>query len=452
MNKINVSIQGMHCKSCEILIEDELKKIPNVVKVDISHKTGVAGIYYKGAVLEDSKITQAVANAGYEIGNNKKPAFFSKNIQDYSELFTVIVIAALLFLIGKELGLFQIASSVKGEYTNLFVVLLVGLTAGVSTCMALIGGLVLAIAGRYTQDNLQSSSSAKFIPHLFFNAGRIVGFFILGGIIGQAGAVFHISTGLLGGLTTIAGLVMVFLGLQLVGIFPHVSSISLTLPKSISRLLGISAKADKTYSHIQTMILGGLTFFLPCGFTQAMQLVAVTSGSFLRGGLIMSVFALGTAPGLLGIGGLSAFLRGSFSRYFFKFAGVVVIAMAIFNMSNGLNLIRTSGALEVPEKGPNQTQDSNVTIENNVQIVRMVQNASGYSPNTFTIKKGIPVKWIVRSEEPRSCASSLIVPKLNIRTQLTEKEQIFEFTPKDNGEIPFSCSMGMYTGVFNITN
>lgn len=452
MNKIAVSIKGMHCKSCEILIEDELKRIPHVKKIDISHKTGTAEIYYNGPALKDSEITQAVKNAGYEIGENNTSPFFSKNPRDYTELFTVIIIAALLFLIGNEIGLFQITSLVRGEYSSLFVVFLVGLTAGISTCMALIGGLVLAISGRYTQDHLQQSSSAKFTPHLLFNAGRIAGFFILGGIIGQAGSVFHISTSLLGGLTAIVGLVMVFLGLQLIGIFPHISSFSLTLPKGLSRFLGISTKADKTYSHVQTIILGGLTFFLPCGFTQAMQLVAVTSGSFLRGGLIMSVFALGTAPGLLGIGGLTAFLKGSFSRYFFKFAGVVVIAMAFFNMSNGINLIHASGALVIPTKVSDQTQDANVTIENGAQIVRMVQNASGYSPNSFTVKKGIPVKWIVKSEEPRSCASSLSVPKLNIRTQLTENEQVFEFTPKESGEIPFSCSMGMYTGVFNVIN
>lgn len=86
------------------------------------------------------------------------------------------------------------------------------------------------------------------------------------------------------------------------------------------------------------------------------------------------------------------------------------------------------------------------------KLLEWYKNANGYSPNSFTIKKGIPVKWIVKSVEPRSCASSLSVPKLNIRTQLTENEQIFEFTPKESGEIPFSCSMGMYTGVFNVIN
>jgi len=450
MNKTSISIKGTHCKSCEILIEDELKKIHDVKKVEISHKTGIADIYHKGQVLAHLEIEQAVKDAGYEIGNNKKPAFFSTKIQDYSEFIIAFIVALLLYLIAKEVGLFQLVSSVKGEYSNLLVVLLVGLTAGVSTCMALVGGLVLGITSSYSQTHKYTSSFVKFTPHLFFNLGRIIGFFILGGLIGKVGSVFQISTGITGGLTVLIGSVMVFFGLQLIGIFPRLSSISLTLPKKLSRIFGISEKAEKTYSHIETMILGGLTFFLPCGFTQAMQLFAIGSGSFLSGALVMSIFALGTAPGLLGIGGLTAFLKGSFSRYFYKFAGIVVIAMAIFNMGNGVNLLRTTGLLAASSKSIAATQDSNVTIENGVQIVRMIQNASGYLPNSFTIKKDIPVKWIVKSEETRSCASSLVVPKLNIRVQLTEKEQVFEFTPKELGEISFSCSMGMHTGVFNV--
>ncbi|NCP77121.1 sulfite exporter TauE/SafE family protein [bacterium] len=41
---------------------------------------------------------------------------------------------------------------------------------------------------------------------------------------------------------------------------------------------------------------GALTFFLPCGFTLAMQAYAITTGSFITGALTMMAFALGTAP------------------------------------------------------------------------------------------------------------------------------------------------------------
>ena len=47
----------------------------------------------------------------------------------------------------------------------------------------------------------------------------------------------------------------------------------------------------------------------------------------------------------------------------------------------------------------------------------MNQNSNGYEPNVFTIKKG-PVRWVINSKSPPSCATSLIVPTLNIRKSL----------------------------------
>ncbi|MFA4853476.1 MAG: cupredoxin domain-containing protein, partial [Bacteroidales bacterium] len=96
--------------------------------------------------------------------------------------------------------------------------------------------------------------------------------------------------------------------------------------------------------------------------------------------------------------------------------------------------------------------DPNVTMENGVQVVKMTQTASGYSPNSFTIKKGIPVKWIVTSEDAFSCAASIVSSKLGIRKNLEAGENIIEFTPTEIGSIRFTCSMGMYSGSFNVVD
>jgi plastocyanin domain-containing protein len=165
----------------------------------------------------------------------------------------------------------------------------------------------------------------------------------------------------------------------------------------------------------------------------------------MTGAMTMAVFAIGTAPGLLSLGGVTSFVKGKSTGLFFKIVGLVVIAMAFFNISNGLTLAGIKKS-NVNSDVVTQEQDPNVKIENGIQVVHMEQNAQGYTPNVFTVKKGVPVKWIVKSVYPYSCASSLMVQKLNIRTNLTEKEQTFDFTPTEAGEIPFSCSMGMYSG------
>ncbi len=446
MSKQQIHIQGMHCRSCEMLIEDELKKVPGVKRVSVSHKTGIA-VVDCDCKLDAQAVTKAVESAGYGIGRDGKIHFFSRNHRDYIDLGVAFFIAMALFLVAKTLGIFNLSSSISGSYSSLSIVFLIGLTAGVSTCMALVGGLVLGASARFSAQKPYASGMEKFTPHIYFNLGRIISFFVLGAVLGFAGSLFQLSTSVLGTLTVAVGLVMLLLGGQLIDVFPILKRISFTLPKSLSRMFGIQGKSQGEYSNKNSAVLGGMTFFLPCGFTQAMQLFAMSTGSPLTGALTMGVFALGTAPGLLGVGGLTSVVKGGVARLFFKTAGVVVIMLALFNVGNGLNLL---GVSPTAASVGNVVQDQNVKLVNGVQEVRMTQDSSGYKPDKFTIKKGIPVKWIVTSESVYTCASSIISQQLGIRKGLALGENIFEFTPSQAGTIRFSCSMGMYTGSFNV--
>jgi len=448
MSKKKIHITGMHCRSCEILIEEELKKIKGVTDVSVSHKDGIADISFKDK-LNNYDVRNAIECAGYCIGENAKLPYFSKNKRDYIELGIAFFIVVLLYLVAKQFGIFGLTGLIKGNYGSLPVVFIVGLTAGISTCMALVGGLVLGISSKFAKQNPESSRFEKFIPHIYFNLGRIVSYFVLGGIIGYAGSLFKISTSVLGLLIVAVGFIMLLLGSQLIDIFPFLKTVSFTLPKGLHKLLGIKEKTEEEYSNTNTSLLGASTFFLPCGFTQAMQLYAISTGSPLQGALTMGVFALGTTPGLLGVGGLTSVIKGQSSKLFFKAAGVVVMLLALFNISNGLNLI---GVKSIFAKTITTSVDKNVKMVNGVQVVKMTQKTDGYFPNKFTIKKGIPVKWIINSESLYSCASSIVSQELGIRNSLKLGENIFEFTPSKTGTIRFSCSMGMYTGSFSVVD
>ena len=85
------------------------------------------------------------------------------------------------------------------------------------------------------------------------------------------------------------------------------------------------------------MLVGVATFFLPCGFTQSMQVAALSSGSFTSGMLIMFAFALGTLPmlSLLSFGSAS-FAQSKYAPLFFKSAGVFVVGLSIFAILAGL--------------------------------------------------------------------------------------------------------------------
>lgn len=446
MNKIIVPIKGMHCRSCEILIEQSLKNISGVKKVEADYKSGKAAVFFdaksgveiKEFVAELSEsIRQSVKDSGYEIGYKNKLEWISQDINDYIYLSYGFLILAVLYFAAKSFGLFSL--DINTENASLFVVLMVGLVAGVSTCMALVGGLVLSISARHAEAHPEITVKQKFTPHIYFNLGRVLGFGFLGGVLAMLGSVVQPSAGTLGLMTIIIGGVMIFLGLKLVEIFPALKEKSISLPKSISKFLGIN-KEQKEYSHRGSFITGALTFFLPCGFTQAMQLYAVSSGSFWSGAAIMALFALGTAPGLLGIGGLASVFKGKKARVFFAATGIAVIILGWVNISNGSQLVF--------QGGPQNSVAGAISNSSDVQEVKMTQGGSGYSPSVLTVEKGKKVKWIITSTSQFSCASSIVMPKYRISKNLVKGENIIEFTPIEAGEIPFSCSMGMYRGKF----
>ena len=453
MNKTTVQITGMHCRSCELLIEGEFKKIKGVKRVEASFKKKEVIIYSK-YYLSDNKIKAVIERTGYKVGIEKPKSWITGDPQTYKDLFTALLIFIVIYILARRLGIFNLSLGAKNNPSSLLVVLMVGLTAGFSTCMALVGGLILGISARHAEKHPEATPMQKFRPHLYFNLGRIASYFVLGGVIGLIGKAFQLSGSVLGILTIIIGIVMLVVGFQLTELFPRLSNISLTLPTGLTKILGIKKHHEKEYSHLNSIMVGALTFFLPCGFTQAMQLYAMSTGNFLSGALIMGAFALGTAPGLLGIGGLTSAIKGAFARRFFKFAGIVVVGLAIFNISNGLNLTglsaKFSSSNAKSESKNKPTSDPNVVEENGKQIVRMTQKSNGYSPNSFTIKKGIPTQWIVNSTDPNSCAASLYSKELNVRSYLKYGENKFEFTPNEVGKINFSCSMGMYRGYFEV--
>lgn len=450
MKTIRIPIRKMHCRSCELLIEQALLSVPGIKKAKASSGKHEASIQYEGE-LDMQTVEAAINAAGYEVGENESRKWLSTDPRAYSHLAIGAFIIIFGYFILNALGFsFATGGQTGGGIAS---ALVLGLTAGISTCMALIGGLTLGIAARHAEKHPESSIIQRFRPHLFFNLGRVTGFFILGGALGALGGFFAPGNMTLALITMVVSVFMFILGLQLIEIFPKLSSIKITLPPALGKALGLAGGHTKAYSHRGALITGALTFFLPCGFTQMTQMTAIASGGFWPGALIMAAFAIGTAPGLLGIGGVTSLVRGMYANIFFKTAGLLVIAFAIFNFANGYRLAGFSPFWQSSAPAATETigsKDPPVVDASGVQVVNMTQSFDGYEPNEFTVKKGVPVKWVITSETTRSCAASISMPDYDIIRYLEEGENVIEFTPEKTGALRFTCGMGMYPGKFTV--
>ncbi len=444
---IKIGIKGLHCKACEILTEDRLQTIKNIQSVNVSHQKGEAEITYNGEEPDMKEIESSLHEIGYQLMTHEEKDAVSPKNRNFSYWFSVIAAIIIVYWLLSQIHIFEIGTKIEDGF-SLSMALLIGLVAGLSTCLALVGGLILSVSANYTNNHPQANKLQKIKPQIYFNLGRILGFFFLGGILGLIGSGFKISTLANSLITIIVGAIIFFLGLKLLDISPYINRFNITLPKKLGRIIKIN----------NPWWLGTLTFFLPCGFTQAMQVYALASGSFIEAAAIMSIFALGTTPGLLGIGSLGAITSKTKSKILFLLVGIIVVAFGIFNLINGYRLLRVSAGNLSQLINRQATMDStkintpDLEIIDNVRIIRMREHNRGYTPNFFTILKDQPVKWIINAEAPYSCASALVVPSLKIQTQLEAGENILEFTPDKVGEIRFSCSMGMYSGKFVVVD
>jgi len=457
MQQKKISISGMHCRSCELLLSDAIGEVAHVKKVNVDYKTGSAVIAFEGSEPNDKELEKVIQEAGYKVGEPGPLPWITKDGNDWKSLAISAVILVVLYNILLATGLLDV--SIQDKEMSFGFALLLGLVAGLSTCMAMVGGLVLGVAARHNELHPEATPWQNFRPHLFFNGGRVLGYAVLGGLLGSLGGIFHVTGSLLGMISLMVGVVMVVLGIKLTNISPRIAGSTMTLPSGIAKLLGVS-KTQKEYSHRASMLTGALTFFLPCGFTQALQLYAISTGEFVTAAVVMGAFALGTAPALLGIGGLSSLMKGARARLFYAFVGLLVLLFGVYNIQSALNVLPlpsfSSGANqgyypivdpEAKDTSPTDVRADEVNAEGQ-QVVKMTQSGSGYRPSTLRVKAGVPVRWVITSTSTYTCASSIIIPSLNISKDLEKGENIIEFTPTKKGTIPFSCSMGMYRGTF----
>ncbi|MDD2534623.1 MAG: sulfite exporter TauE/SafE family protein [Eubacteriales bacterium] len=441
---ITYSISGMTCSNCSQKISKALNKQHGVIRADVQYELGQATILYDPDLIEPRHLIAIIEKLGYQIrlGSNS-----SKKRADLLKTAGIVIGLVLIYQILSRFGVFNFFNNfpLAEQGMGYGMLLLIGVLTSVH-CIAMCGAINLSVC------TTQAGSAVR--PSLLYNAGRVLSYTLIGGIVGALGAVISFTGALKGVVILLAGLFMVLMGINLLGLFPKLSRLVPHLPQSTSRFVAML----RGHSNNRPFIIGMLNGLMPCGPLQAMQLYALATASPIKGALSMFLFSLGTVPFMFALGAASTLLTQKFTRRMIQASSLLVIVLGLFMMQNGLALsglpstfnqirqLRFSSAEPSSVENAITSADPVLNSDTNsadVQIIRTTLQPNAYEP--ITVQVGRPVRWIIEADKAslNGCNQALYVPEYDLEKQLKIGENVIEFTPTQTGVFPFSCWMGM---------
>ena len=481
---IRLYIGGMTCVNCQNKIEKALNHIVGVISASVSYNDATADIVYEEEKVSIEEIIAAIESLDYEVIRRKKAAG-----SDITNIICMLVIIVSLYVMLQSMGILNLLvpgqlADTKMGYGMLFVI---GLITSVH-CIAMCGGINLSqcIPHPAQGEPEDTGKLAIFCPALAYNMGRVLSYTTVGFVLGLVGFLIGgktevgLSIFLQGILKIIAGLFMVIMGINMLGIFPWLRKFTLRMPKFLARKVG-NQKAKAT----RPFIVGILNGFMPCGPLQSMWLVALAAGNPFVGALSMFLFSLGTVPLMLGLGSIVSALGRKFTDKVRTVGAVLVVVLGLAMLSQGgslsgwpppdlllilvialcvagvmmsipvekkplKNMVKAASlvviigayALWSYQGTPRQNSsvvDNNMKLVDGVQVVNSTLQAGRY-PN-ITVQAGVPVKWVIDAPEGsiNGCNNRILIQDYGIEYTFHTGENVIEFTPSNTGTVRYSC-------------
>jgi len=438
-----LQIEGMTCSSCELRIENALKKLEGVKEAKAILSSSNVYITFDANAISLDKIIETIEKMDYEVKNNSGSEILLKSNDrkaagdkmSVKQLLGIgIILFALYVIINNTVG-FNFIPEINQSmgYGILFVV---GMLTSLH-CVSMCGGINLTQCISYKDESGDLGKFSKIKPSLLYNSGRVVSYTVIGGIAGALGSGIGFSGPAKGFVAVISGIFMVIMGLNMLNIFPWLRKLNPKMPKIFGRKIYINGGKHGPF------YIGLLNGLMPCGPLQAMQIYALGTGSFVVGALSMFMFSMGTVPLMFGLGALSTILSGKFTHKMMKVSAVLVIVLGVVMTNRGLALSGISFSSLSFETKNDDRENGVAQIRNGVQTVTTELSSGRYEP--IIVQKGIPVKWTIKAEKSNlnGCNNEIIIPKFNTSKKLAAGDNVIEFTPTETGTFAYSCWMGM---------
>lgn len=336
---------------------------------------------------------------------------------------------------------------------DLWVIFLTGLTVGGVTCMAVQGGLLASTIAAREEEDIRAGIHHKHTlwPTLAFLTTKFIAYVVLGFILGAFGSALSLSDSARIVMQIAAAMYMIVVALNLLNVHPIFRYAILQPPKFLTRLVRNQSKSKDLFAPA---FLGGMTIFIPCGTTLAMEALAISSGSPLLGAAILGVFVLGTSPLFFGLGFITTMLGDAFRTKFLKIAAVFVLYLGITSLNGALVLagspvnlqtIADNIPIQIDFSGSVSARQNGAGVTSGAQEVNIQVLSNGYNPNLVQLKAGVPAKLNFNAGSRLGCASQFRIPSLGISKNLVPNQTTsIEFTPTQKGKLIGTCAMGMF--------
>lgn len=299
----------------------ELTAQRGVVSAQARYWRGRVTITYDPNIVTEDALRQVLTNAGYPPGTHGMGGVVVDGI-------CLALVGVLYWGLPKLLALVKVPA--LADNASLGLMFLVGLLTS-THCIGMCGGILLA----QTTDarGVTGRSKRGLIASAAYNGGRVVSYTAVGALCGALGAVITYTPNIKSMVFTVAGALVLLIGLRMAGILPGLRSTETELPGACS----LNARTRRRFAG-RPLIIGLLTGVMPCGALSAMWLCAMSSGSAARGALVMLVFSLGTVPLLFLFGALQSFLPRSWMKYIVKGSAVLVVTLGLSMLVKGIRL------------------------------------------------------------------------------------------------------------------
>lgn len=401
--KTKIQVTKMSCQSCVNKIETTFKNKKGIhyVKANLKHQQ--VELHFDEKIVSILELNYALEKLGYptEKINLKKRRM---------QVLEIILILIMGGMVLTHLPFDFTTSSIK-EGSSLLAIFLIGIFSSFH-CISMCGGFSLAQTAK-SKNPLQTS--------YIYHSGRILTYTILGMGAGLIGGWFQLTPKMQALFYMVAAILMVYMGITQLEIFPK-------LPKI--QLLHYKSKQKES----STFMAGMLNGLLPCGPLQVILLFALTTSSMWVGGLTLLFYGVGTSPLLIGFGSIATLFKGKRKEQFILWSGCLIL---VLGLSMGQNALALAGI----GKGGSNYQKA--IVENGIQKVEGNLEVRAYP--SIVVEAGMPVEFIINVAplELNGCNNRLVVPEFNIEQTLYVGENIISFVPTQKGEYTLTCWMGM---------